>query len=477
MTAPSAPTSPASAPTASPPPGSAAPPGAPPGGPLFQSALEDSARTALAEGHQQSPRGGRRSATADAQTAAQTAAGLAPAGAPPAQAATALGATGGPPAKPLASSAPAASDAPAASATTGAPATKDSAGEAPGTPGVQAGASPKAALPAGGAPPVEDSPALPGSAEPSSTGATAGAVAGASATSATQDAAQLSQAGPRLGASPTSTPVPTANSAPVAQSANPTAAPHSAAPSPQNPLPDALRAAAAHDGRDLTTEKAAAQSAPAVSLPPSASGAATHATPGGGPNSFAPSGLAAGPQPAAPAGVAVSLTALDGAEGSPAPTGAGASTAGYGVDLQHAIEAVHATIELATRQGVTQARIALQPEELGEIRIHLTQSASGLVARVTADSPAAAQALTEGRAELRSSLSALGLTTLHLDTGAFQSGAEGRGHASQQSAGFAPARRTSDSGDDADLSDLSDPSPDTTSPPPRARGALVDVLA
>jgi len=63
-------------------------------------------------------------------------------------------------------------------------------------------------------------------------------------------------------------------------------------------------------------------------------------------------------------------------EGAASTAPAGASLpAGSGVDLQQIIDSVRATIELAARQGATQARIALQPQELGEIRIHLSQTA------------------------------------------------------------------------------------------------------
>jgi flagellar hook-length control protein FliK len=88
-----------------------------------------------------------------------------------------------------------------------------------------------------------------------------------------------------------------------------------------------------------------------------------------------------------------------------------------GVDLQQAIESLHGTIQLAARQGLTQARISLQPEELGEIRIHLTQTAQGLLARVTAESPTAAQALAAAHAELRQTLSSLGIDLARLSVG------------------------------------------------------------
>ena len=85
--------------------------------------------------------------------------------------------------------------------------------------------------------------------------------------------------------------------------------------------------------------------------------------------------------------------------------------------MQEMIDAIRATIEIAARQGSAQARIALQPEELGHISIHLSQTTEGLLARVTADTPAAAQALAGARSELHQSLSSLGATLLRLDIG------------------------------------------------------------
>ena len=90
-----------------------------------------------------------------------------------------------------------------------------------------------------------------------------------------------------------------------------------------------------------------------------------------------------------------------------------------GVALQDMIESIHATVEMAARQGMAQARIALEPEELGSLRIHLSQTADGLLARVSADTPAAAQALAGGRAELHQSLSSLGVSLLRLDINSF----------------------------------------------------------
>ena len=111
------------------------------------------------------------------------------------------------------------------------------------------------------------------------------------------------------------------------------------------------------------------------------------------------------PNPEASAGVGASANA--GASPLPVP----------GVPMQEMIDSIGATIELAARQGIAKARIELQPEELGHISIRLSQTSEGLRARVTADTPAGAQALSQGRSELRQSLSSLGLSLLQLDIG------------------------------------------------------------
>jgi Flagellar hook-length control protein FliK len=159
-----------------------------------------------------------------------------------------------------------------------------------------------------------------------------------------------------------------------------------------------------------------------------------------------------------------------------------------GVGLQQAIETLHGTIELAARQGLAQARIALEPEGLGEIRIHLTQTAQGLLARVTAETPVAAQALAAAHAELRQSLSSLGLNLARLSVGRHghagaqdggtalggggRDGAAGSGEAAsrgarsgQTAATEAPTNTDSEVEGDAQLA------------PAPARGTLVDVLA
>jgi flagellar hook-length control protein FliK len=156
----------------------------------------------------------------------------------------------------------------------------------------------------------------------------------------------------------------------------------------------------------------------------------------------------------------------------------------YGVGLQQAIETAHSAIQFAARQGLSQARIALQPEELGEIRIYLSQNAEGLVARLTAQTPAAAQALAAGHSELRQSLSSIGISLAHLDIGHLdQSGGTaaeggGQGGGDHQPGGQTPlgARGTgpatsSELADDPDMGEQ--PAPQA---PELSGGALVDVL-
>ena len=83
--------------------------------------------------------------------------------------------------------------------------------------------------------------------------------------------------------------------------------------------------------------------------------------------------------------------------------------------LAQAAEAVQTTISLATRDGATQARIQLAPAALGGLQIHLQHTAAGVIARVIADHPEAAQALATHGEELRQSLSQSGTALLRLD--------------------------------------------------------------
>jgi flagellar hook-length control protein FliK len=149
-----------------------------------------------------------------------------------------------------------------------------------------------------------------------------------------------------------------------------------------------------------------------------------------------------------------------------------------GVGMQEMIDSIRATIEIAARQGATQARIALQPEELGQISIHLSQTSEGLLARVSADTPAAAQALADGRSELRQSLSSLGLPLLRLDIGTFgQSEAREREERFSAGNGSASASAAPTSSEDGDSITPVGELAGAAAPAAIAGGELVDVLA
>jgi flagellar hook-length control protein FliK len=169
---------------------------------------------------------------------------------------------------------------------------------------------------------------------------------------------------------------------------------------------------------------------------------------------------------------------LVGEQAGAAPAATAAPTLATGVGMQDMIDSIRATIEVAARQGITQARIALQPEALGEIRIHLSQTSDGLLARVTADTPAAAQLLAGSRAELHHSLSSLGMSLLRLDIGSSgQSDVGGR-------EGRFPGRSDASAANSSTQAEDRENGLDTTlglegAQPPAgpARGELVDVLA
>jgi flagellar hook-length control protein FliK len=142
--------------------------------------------------------------------------------------------------------------------------------------------------------------------------------------------------------------------------------------------------------------------------------------------------------------------------------------------MQEMIDAIGATIEVAARQGVARARIDLQPEELGHISIRLSQTSEGLRARVSADTPAGAQALAQGRSELRQSLSSMGLSLLQLDVGSFShSQAEDREeHSAGQAGESGPSTAKTSSNESEALEGL-----DGSRPQGAPLGEIVDVLA
>jgi len=182
--------------------------------------------------------------------------------------------------------------------------------------------------------------------------------------------------------------------------------------------------------------------------------------------------------PGADAGVAAAAGAT-----TPAPTTTAAATsaapaapvASSTVSLQQAVETVRLTIGASAQRGVTRARIALRPEELGGVEVHLRHTAEGLSARVVAEAPEAARLLSQAAGELRRTLEQQGLNLVRIEVGTAGSDAAGTGTGAagsdQRNGRRAPSGQAGDpAGAETDL-----PIADRTIELPN--GALVDVLA
>jgi flagellar hook-length control protein FliK len=146
----------------------------------------------------------------------------------------------------------------------------------------------------------------------------------------------------------------------------------------------------------------------------------------------------------------------------------------YGVSLQHAVDAVHTTIELASRQGATQAKIELSPASLGTIRIQLHRTDDGVTAHVTTDSAATADTLSQGSDDLRRSLQSAGVNLVRLDI-------EARGDANPQTQDRAQdsSPRSHGGADSGQIDAIGETDTAQTEPTTVALpgGALVNVLA
>jgi flagellar hook-length control protein FliK len=145
------------------------------------------------------------------------------------------------------------------------------------------------------------------------------------------------------------------------------------------------------------------------------------------------------------------------------------------VSLQQAVETVRLTIGASAQRGVTRARIALRPEELGGVEVHLRHTAEGLSARVVAEAPEAARLLSQAAGELRRTLEQQGLNLVRIEVGTAGSDAAGT-----ETGAAGSDRRDGRRGPSAQAGDLAGAETDL----PIAdrmielpNGALVDVLA
>jgi len=201
------------------------------------------------------------------------------------------------------------------------------------------------------------------------------------------------------------------------------------------------------------------QQAPADTPAPAAPAQAQAAEPVISTPQSAPSPVAAPVQPAAQAAAPASAPA----PAAPVP----------GMRLAQAVETVQQIVRISQSNGITQARVQLHPEDLGQINIHLRSTPDGVVAKVVADASQAAAVLRDGGDELRRQLAQQGINLTHFDVGT--AGQEQRGAAF----GNGGSQQRSSHGNNAE-----NPAPDTQHPTPvdettiaLPNGVLVDVLA
>jgi flagellar hook-length control protein FliK len=173
--------------------------------------------------------------------------------------------------------------------------------------------------------------------------------------------------------------------------------------------------------------------------------------------------------------------------GTPAPLpGAGRAPDGVPFGLQRSIplerapRAVAQLLHVASQSGVSHARIALRPVELGGIEIFLQVSPAGLAAQVIADSPEAARMLSQATEDLRRSLAGQNVELISIDV---STSAEQQRRDDLASSGFLADDRTPD-GRLAPRRADGGPAPTTPAPEPTTPtvielpdGLLVDVLA
>jgi flagellar hook-length control protein FliK len=142
------------------------------------------------------------------------------------------------------------------------------------------------------------------------------------------------------------------------------------------------------------------------------------------------------------------------------------------VPLARAAEAVEHVLLMASSRGVTHARIALNPADLGAVDVHIRSTAEGIVARVVAHSADAVQTLQHAAGDLRRSLEEQGLNVLNLDIG--QPGESGTGRAGADAGQLASGGRNGSFAAEGPDGDESTTQTTTLRLP---SGVLVDVLA
>jgi flagellar hook-length control protein FliK len=145
------------------------------------------------------------------------------------------------------------------------------------------------------------------------------------------------------------------------------------------------------------------------------------------------------------------------------------------VSLHRAPAAVSTLLHVAVERGISRAKMALRPAELGGIEIRLQATAGGVAAQVVADSPEAAKLLAQAGDDLRRALEARDVTLISLEvsTSGDQRQQSARREWTDGDAGptSSPGRAAGDAERDAE------PAPTTQTVIELPGGLLVDVLA
>jgi Flagellar hook-length control protein FliK len=225
-------------------------------------------------------------------------------------------------------------------------------------------------------------------------------------------------------------PVPTAP-APAPAAVTPAPAAPAPAPTAAQPLPAAAPQATVPT---VPTEATAAPAAPPAAAPapalapavpqtapvvaePAAQAPVEPAAPEAPATPQAAPARAAAPEAAAPAPF-VAAPAGEPVGQAPTPTSAplsGPVAPERAVPLHRAPAAVATLLHVAAERGITHAKMALRPAELGGIEIRLQASAAGVAAQVVADSPEAAKLLAQASDDLRRALEAREVTLISLE--------------------------------------------------------------
>jgi flagellar hook-length control protein FliK len=224
---------------------------------------------------------------------------------------------------------------------------------------------------------------------------------------------------------------------------------------PQTVAPEARKPA-----EPVAAGAPAAPDAPAATQAPASAPARAAAAPESAP-APAPAAQAPVSEPVAPA---------------PAPPVSQLSAPERTVPLHRAPAAVSTLLHVAVDRGISHAKLALRPAELGGIEIRLQATAGGIAAQVVADSPEAARLLAQAGDDLRRALEArdVNLISLEVSTSGDQRQQSARGEWTDGDDALFGGSGRSGSGD---AEGDAEPAPTTQTVIELPGGLLVDVLA